>query len=73
MFTPDDLSNINFTKTGKNAYKADEVDEFIVFVQNLTRKMNIEKKELDNKIIILAEKIEEYRKDEDSLRAALLG
>jgi len=68
-----DMTNREFTLVGRNGYRAEEVDAYIASLQEQIRALKKEKSGLENKMIVLADKIEEYRADEDSLRAALLG
>ncbi|MEG2720504.1 MAG: DivIVA domain-containing protein, partial [Oscillospiraceae bacterium] len=58
---------------GRGSYRADDVDSFIAEVSSSYDQMFKENGELIKKISILANKIEEYRKDEDSLRTALFA
>ena len=49
------------------------MDDFIDEVIATVEKLEAEKADLEQKLELLADKLEDYRKDEDSLRAALLG
>ena len=40
---------------------------------NMSSSWKIEKRDMEKKLAVLADKLEEYRADEDSLRTALLG
>lgn len=81
MLTPSEISNKKFEKTRMSSgYKMDDVDDFLdevlaSFEALITEKerLKAQNAELDKKIEVLAEKLEEYRNDEDSLRAALMG
>lgn len=70
--TPNDIQNKRFDK-GMSGYKADEVQTYLAEVAAYVRALQEEKDELERKMVVLAEKLEEYREDEDSLRAALIG
>ena len=65
MYTAEDIRNITFTKS-LGGYKTGEVDDFIDIcadtVEELTKTMEL-----------LANKVVEYRNDEDSIRTALLS
>ena len=63
----------DFTRVGRNAYRADEVDSYVNNLRAQIIELRNEKEAMESKMIVLADKIEEYRADEDSLRAALLG
>ena len=72
MISPSDIKNVVFEK-GIKGYKQDAVDAFLDRIADDLGILLNENKELENKINILAEKLEEYKSDEDSLRDALLG
>ncbi|MEG0545632.1 MAG: DivIVA domain-containing protein [Oscillospiraceae bacterium] len=73
MLTPEKIKGKEFQTTGRGSYRADDVDSFIAEVSSSYDQMFKENGELIKKISILANKIEEYRKDEDSLRTALFA
>lgn len=72
MLTPDEIRNITFTK-GIGGYKTSEVDIFIDQCADTVEALLAEKAELSKKLEILADKLVEYRNDEDSIRTALLS
>ena len=53
-------------------YRVDEVDDYLQELAAAIDKMAAEKAQLEHKLEILAAKIQEYREDEDSMRAAIL-
>ena len=53
-------------------YRTDEVDDYLQEVSAAVDKLQNEKIQMERKLEVLAEKIEEYRADEDSMRAAIL-
>lgn len=70
--------NINDIKTkqfstAKRGYNLEEVDVFLREIINFIEKLYDEKTELLRKMEILASKVEEYKKDEESIQEALLG
>ena len=71
MLTPEEIRNIAFTK-GIGGYKTNEVDLFIDQCADTVETLLSEKAELNKKLEILADKLVEYRNDEDSIRTALL-
>ena len=73
MLTLEQIKNATFERSGMKGYKADSVDDFIDEVIATVEKLAAEKADLEQKLELLADKLEDYRKDEDSLRAALLG
>lgn len=72
MLTPNDIANKKFDKA-MGGYRVDEVEAFLSEVSDTVIALYEEKKALEQKMEVLAEKLEEYRADEDSLRNALLG
>ncbi len=72
MLTPSKIKNHHFEIAGKNAYRAQSVDEFFDIVADSYEQMFKENGELVKKIGLLAERVEEYKNDEDNIRAALL-
>ena len=73
MLTLNQIKNVTFERAGMKGYKAAAVDQFIEEVIETLEQEIAKREDLETKIEILAEKLEEYRGDEDSLRAALLG
>ena len=72
MYTPDEIRNVVFTKS-LGGYKTSEVDEFIDRCADTVEALIKEKTELSKKLEVLADKLVEYRNDEDSIRTALLS
>ena len=72
MLTPAQVKNHRFELSGRGHYRADEVDEFFDEVYDSYSQMFKENGDLVRKIGLLADKVEEYRNDEDNIRAALL-
>lgn len=72
MLTPAKIKNHHFDAAGRNAYKADSVDRFFEEVAESYEQMFRENGEMCKKISLLAERLEEYRNDEDNIRNALL-
>lgn len=72
MLTPAKIKNHHFEAAGRNAYKADSVDRFFEEVAASFEQMFRENGEMYKKISLLAERLEEYRNDEDNIRNALL-
>lgn len=72
MLTPAKIKNHHFDASGRNAYKAESVDAFFEEVADSYEQMFKENGEMYKKINLLAERLEEYKKDEDNIRNALL-
>lgn len=68
-----DITSRVFEKSGFKGYKSDEVDEYLREVSMEFSQLQRERDELERKLEVLADKIREYRKDEEALKEALLG
>lgn len=68
-----EIKEKRFDKAAMFGYRAEEVDLYLSELAQAFDNMNKEKAVLEKKLEILAAKIEEYRKDEDSMKEALLG
>lgn len=73
MLTPDVVKSKSFQATGRGAYRAEDVDGFFAEVSASYEQMFKENGELIKKISILANKVEQYKEEEDSLRKALIS
>lgn len=67
-----DIIEKKFNK-GLNGYKMEEVDEYLQEVSTEFLALKKQNEELEKKMEVLADKIREYRKDEDAIKEALLG
>ena len=72
MLSPSDITNKKFEKAAFG-YKPEEVDAFISEIIYSYDVMYQEKAAAEEKMLVLAEKLEEYRANEDSLKTVLLG
>ena len=70
---PKDIAGKKFEKGGMFGYKPEEVDEYLKDMAYEFAQLSKEKAELERKLEILAEKVREYRNDEDAIKEALLG
>lgn len=71
MMTLENIRNVEFNRG--RGYRAEEVDDFIDACADTVQQLIREKEELSQKMKLLADKLVEYRNDEDSIRAALLN
>ncbi|MBS4786252.1 MAG: DivIVA domain-containing protein [Clostridiales bacterium] len=72
--TSKDIASKKFEKAkGFGGYKIDDVEDFMDRVAEYVERLEAEKRDMNDKLAVLADKLEEYRADEDSLRTALLG
>lgn len=72
MLTPNEISSKKFEKSAFG-YKPEDVDNFLSEVLNSYSAVYAEKEAAEEKLEVLAEKLEEYRSNEDSLRTVLMG
>lgn len=70
--TINDIKNAKFDSC-KRGYRVEEVDDFLDKICDYIQSLQDEKSSLLKKMEVLARKVEEYRKDEESIREALLG
>lgn len=73
MLTVNDIKDAKFRKTNIGGYKAEDVDNFLDEVQDSYEKLQKENLNLMQKIKILADRVSQYRKDEDSVKDALVN
>ncbi|NMP38186.1 MAG: hypothetical protein GX051_08755 [Clostridiales bacterium] len=73
MLTPVQLKSHIFQQSGRNAYKAEDVDGFFEEVTASYEQMFRENGELIKRIGLLADKLEEYKNDEDVIKSAVLS
>jgi cell division initiation protein len=71
MFNPSDIAEKRFEKAAFG-YKPEAVEDFLAEISEAYSKLLWDKKELDKKIQVLAEKVQEYRDLEESLKETLL-
>ena len=71
MYTIDDIKNVVFARAGRG-YSTQEVDDFIEEVVVTIQALQMEKQTLMQKMGVLADRIEEYRAQEQSIQNALL-
>lgn len=72
MLRPDQIIGKQFAPAGRGVYNSQEVDDFIKAVAESYEQATKENGELIKKISILADKVEEYRRDEEAITASLL-
>ena len=72
MLTASEIATKKFDKS-IGGYRVEEVDNYLIQVSESYSRLFQEKEDLEHKLEVLAEKLIEYREDEESLRTALLG
>ncbi len=73
MMTPSELRNYEFKGAGRNAYKADDVDAFFGEVAVAYEKMFRENTELAKRVGLIADRLEQYKKEENDIKQAILS
>lgn len=71
MMTVEQIRNVEFNRG--RGYRSDEVDDFIDECVEAMELLIQENAEVNEKLKVLADKVAEYRNDEDSIRSALLS
>ena len=72
LLTANDIRNYTFSKS-MGGYKASEVEDFRDQCADTVAALTVAKADLDKKLEVLADKLVEYRNEEDSIRTALLS
>lgn len=72
-YTADEIRSYQFQKSGISGYKAGDVDDFLDNIASDYDEMEKIKAEFVEKIQVLADKINEYRENEDSVKEAILS
>ncbi len=73
MLTPAQLREYEFKGAGRNAYKADEVDEYLATVAIDYEKMFRENAELIKRVGLLADRLDQMKKEEGNIKQAVLS
>lgn len=72
MISPQEIRSVTFDKVMRG-YRPEDVDAFLQQVAQEMEQLAADNADKEKKLYILAEKIEEYRRDEDNLKTALLN
>ena len=72
MISASDIRERKFEKAAFG-YKQEEIDDFLAELISEFEELDAEREDLHSKIQILADKVREYRQDEDAVKDALLG
>ena len=73
MMTPSELREYEFKGAGRNAYKSDDVDTFFGEVAVAYEKIYRENAELVKRIGLLADRLEQFKHDEEQIKQAVIG
>ena len=72
MMTPQEIRTVTFDKVMRG-YRTEDVDALLQQIAQQMEQLQAEKESTEKKLYVLAQKVEEYRKDEDNLKTALLN
>ena len=70
--TPEEIRNMTFEK-GVRGYRCEDVDDFVAQLSGEMAGLTAQRTDLENKLRILAQKVEEYRGQEETLKTALIN
>ncbi len=73
MMTPSELREYEFKGAGRNAYKSDDVDNFFGEVAVAYEKIYRENAELVKRVGLLADRLEQFKQDEEQIKQAVIG
>ncbi len=73
MLSPEAIQKKEFEQSVLGGYRRDEVDDFLDLVENDYKKLYTENAELVDKLKTCLAKIEEYKKDEEYLKIAIIN
>ncbi|MBQ3008828.1 MAG: DivIVA domain-containing protein [Oscillospiraceae bacterium] len=72
MFTPDEIRQITFEKSMRG-YRTEDVESFLENIADAFEELEKEKKDLEEKLYLLAEKVEQYKSEEESIKITLIN
>ncbi|MDE5565017.1 MAG: DivIVA domain-containing protein [Oscillospiraceae bacterium] len=72
MMTAKDIRDKRFEKASWG-YRPEDIDEFLGQIEATLQECENEREDSNHKIMILAERVREYMKDEEAIKDALLG
>lgn len=72
MFTADEIRQITFEKTMRG-YRHEDVESFMENIADEFEALEKEKRDLEEKLYLLAEKVEQYKAEEESIKTTLIN
>ena len=73
MVVPEKFFEVEFGKAMAFGYRTEDVDEFVTKAIEIVKGLQAENQELTEKMGVLAQNLEKYREEEESLRSAIIG
>lgn len=72
MLSLEQIKSVTFDRIVRG-YRPDDVDDFVVQIAQQLEQLMGEKQDLENKLYVLADSVEKYRGEEETLKAALIN
>ena len=72
MFNAEEIRQITFEKVMRG-YRTEDVESFIENIADQFEALEKEKKDLEEKLYLLAEKVEQYKAEEESIKTTLIN
>lgn len=72
MFTSDEIRQITFEKVMRG-YRPEDVESFMERIADEFESLEKEKSDLEEKLYLLAEKVEQYKTEEESIKTTLIN
>ena len=72
MFTADEIRQITFEKTMRG-YRPEDVESFMENIADEFEALEKEKRDLEEKLYLLAERVEQYKAEEESIKTTLIN
>ena len=72
MFTAEEIRQTTFEKTMRG-YRPEDVESFLENIADEFDALEKEKKDLEEKLYLLAEKVEQYKAEEESIKITLIN
>ena len=72
MFNADEIRQITFEKVMRG-YRTEDVESFIENIADQFDELEKEKRDLEEKLYLLAEKVEQYKAEEESIKTTLIN
>ena len=72
MITSEDVRRVTFDKAMRG-YRCDDVDDYLKQVAESMEALSAQNDDLQKKLVVLAQRIDQYRAEEDTLRTTMIN
>ena len=72
MITSEDVRRVTFEKSMRG-YRCDDVDDYLKQVAESMETLSAQNDDLQKKLVVLAQRIDQYRAEEDTLRTTMIN